>query len=127
MRARARPEFNEGGAIHSGAARGERSEFGAACRRDCGMKKGELVKAVVTGSGTELSAKDVEKVLDAAFREMGQAVCRDSRFAWPGFGTFTVKERKARQGRNPGTGEVMKIAASRTVGFKPAPSLKGSL
>jgi len=38
-----------------------------------------------------------------------------------------VKERKARQGRNPGTGEVMKIAASRTVGFKPAPSLKGSL
>ena len=91
------------------------------------MKKGELVKAVAAGSGTELSARDVAKVLDAAFREMGQAVSREGRFGWPGFGTFTVKERKARQGRNPGTGETMDIAASRTVVFKPAPALKDKL
>ena len=91
------------------------------------MKKGEFVKAVSSGSGTQLSLSDVEKVVDAAFREMGRAVAGDSRFAWAGFGTFTVKERAARKGRNPQTGESMDVAASRTVGFKPAPSLKGML
>ena len=91
------------------------------------MKKGELVKAVVSGSETEITVKDAEKVVEALFREMGRAVSRDSRFAWPGFGTFTVKERAARTGRNPGTGEAIKIKASKTVGFKPAPALKGRL
>lgn len=91
------------------------------------MKKGEFVKAVVAGSETKLSGRDVEKVVEAAFREMGRAVSAEGRFAWPGFGTFTVRERSARQGRNPRTGEDMKVAASRTVGFKAAPSLKGGL
>ena len=91
------------------------------------MKKGAFVKAVSSGSGTKLSLSEVEKLVDAAFREMGQAVSGEGRFAWPGFGTFTVRERRARQGRNPQTGETMKVAASRTVGFKPAPSLKGML
>jgi len=91
------------------------------------MKKSEFVKAVVNGSEAELTAKDAEKIVDAVFREIGQAVSKEGRLAWPGFGTFTVKERAARQGRNPGTGESIEIAASRTVGFKPAPALKGSL
>ena len=43
------------------------------------------------------------------------------------FGTFTVRSRKARKGRNPQTGEEIKIKASKTVGFKPAPTLKTSL
>ena len=91
------------------------------------MKKGEFVKAVVAGSATKLSGRDMEKVGDAVFREMGRAVSGSGRFAWPGFGTFTVRERSERQGRNPRTGEDMKVAASRTVGFKPAPALKGGL
>jgi len=45
----------------------------------------------------------------------------------PGFGTFTVRSRKARTGRNPKTNEPLKIKASKTVGFKPAPTLKASL
>jgi DNA-binding protein HU-beta len=44
-----------------------------------------------------------------------------------GFGTFEVKKRAARQGRNPKTGEAMKIAASKSVGFKPSSVLKASL
>jgi DNA-binding protein HU-beta len=44
-----------------------------------------------------------------------------------GFGTFTVKKRAARMGRNPKTGESMKIAASKSVGFKASSSLKGGL
>ena len=91
------------------------------------MKKGEFVKAVASGSGTELTVRDVEKVVDAVFREMGRAVCGSGRFVWPGFGTLTVKERAARQGRNPRTGEIMKVEASKTVNFKPAPALKGRL
>ena len=91
------------------------------------MKKGDFVKAVVRGSETQLTVKDAEEILDAVFREMGRALSGNGRFAWPGFGTFTVKERAARTGRNPQTGEAMKVAASRTVAFKPAPSLKGGL
>ena len=91
------------------------------------MKKGEFVKAVVRGSETKLTVKDAEKVVEAAFREMARTVSGEGRFAWPGFGTFTVKERAARKGRNPGTGETMEVAASRTVAFKPAPLLKGEL
>ena len=91
------------------------------------MKKGEFVKAVVRGSDTQLTDKDAEKIVDAVFRELGQAVSEEGRFAWPGFGTFKVKERAARQGRNPQTGKSMEVAASRTVGFKPAPSLKDGL
>jgi len=45
----------------------------------------------------------------------------------PGFGTFSVRARKARKGRNPQNGDVINIKASRTVGFKPAPSLKKGL
>lgn len=91
------------------------------------MKKAEFVKAVVSGSGMDLKVKDVEKVVEAVFREMGRTVCGSGRFAWPGFGTFTVRRRAARQGRNPQTGESMEVAASRTVGFKPAPALKAGL
>ena len=92
------------------------------------MKKAEFVKAVVSGSETELTVQDAEKIADAVFRKMGQVVLAEGRSAWPGFGTFAVRERAARQGRNPRTGETMKVvAASRTVAFKPAPALKGRL
>ena len=91
------------------------------------MKKGEFVKAVASGSGTKLTVRDAEKIVDAVFGEMGRAVSGNRRFAWPGFGTLAVRERAARQGRNPRTGEVMEVKASRTVSFKPAPALKGKL
>ena len=91
------------------------------------MTKGEFVKAVVKHSDTELTVKDVQKIVEGVFREMGRAVSGKGRFVWPGFGTFAVRDRVARQGRNPRTGETMQVAATRTVGFKPAPVLKGKL
>jgi DNA-binding protein HU-beta len=66
-------------------------------------------------------------VLDATFKTISKAIKRDKRFSYPGFGTYTVRNRKARNGRNPQTGEEIKIKASKTVGFKPAPTLKSSL
>ena len=91
------------------------------------MTKGEFVKAVVEHSDTKLTVKDAEKIVEVVFREMGRAVSGEGRFVWPGFGTFMVRDRAARQGRNPRTGETMQVAATRTVGFRPAPALKGKL
>jgi DNA-binding protein HU-beta len=52
---------------------------------------------------------------------------KNKRFSYPGFGTFYIRYRKARKGRNPQTGDEMQIQASKTVGFKAAPKLKSQV
>ena len=89
------------------------------------MTKAEFIAQVAESVG--LTKKDTEAVVEAMFATMGKAVREAKRFAYPGFGTFTVKERAARQGRNPQTGETLAVKASRTVSFKPALVLKDSL
>ena len=92
------------------------------------MTKAELIEAVLkSAKGVELSKKAAGEILDGAFDEVKKAIRKDKRFSYPDFGTFSVKSRKARTGRNPQTGETIKIKASKTVGFKPAPSFKESL
>ena len=75
----------------------------------------------------EISKKDAEAVINAAFGVIGESIKTKHRFAYPNFGTFTIRERPARDGRNPQTGTKMKIKASKTVAFKPAPTLRDSL
>ena len=91
------------------------------------MTKAEFVDQVVNSSGVDISKKDAAGILDTVFSVIGQTVKDENRFSYPGFGTFTVKERSARKGRNPRTGDAIDIKASKTVGFKPAPGLKQSL
>ena len=93
------------------------------------MTKGELVSAVLSNCncGCDLSKKAAGDIIDCTFQTIAKDIKKSKRFAYPGFGTFTVRKRKARKGRNPQTGEAIKIKASKTVGFKPAPGLKGSL
>lgn len=92
------------------------------------MTKAELVERVVQDiAHRELSKAAVNEVVDSVFDNISKAVRKDKRFTYPGFGTFSVRTRKARVGRNPQTGEEIKIKASKTVGFKPAPVLKESL
>jgi DNA-binding protein HU-beta len=92
------------------------------------MTKDDLIISVVkTCKGDDLSKRLVADVIDAAFESIGKSIKKEKRFSYPAFGTFTVRNRKARKGRNPQTGEEIKIKASKTVGFKPAPSLKSSL
>ena len=92
------------------------------------MTKAELVDAVHDASGVpDLTKKKTAEIIDAVFDSLKGAVAEDGRFAFPGFGTFAVKERQARTGHNPRTGAVIKIPASKTVGFKPAPTFKGDL
>lgn len=91
------------------------------------MTKAELVEKVQGDSGGSLSRKAMATLIDAIFDEIGQSVKKDGRFSYPGFGTFTLKKRKGRTGRNPRTGAEIKIAPGKTVGFKPSPELKKSL
>ncbi len=92
------------------------------------MTKDELISAVIkTCKDPDLTKRLTGDILDAAFDVISKAIKKEKRFAYPGFGTFTVRTRKARKGRNPQTGEEIKIKASKTVGFKPAPNLKNSL
>jgi DNA-binding protein HU-beta len=89
------------------------------------MTKADLIDAVAAKAGC--SKKEVEDVLGEAFTEIKKGVKKEGRFGYPDFGTFTVRKRKARTGRNPKTGATIQIKASKTVGFKPAPSFKKSL
>jgi len=92
------------------------------------MTKADLVEAVLRDAkGVELTKKAANELVDAVFENVAKAVKKDKRFTYPGFGTFTVRARKGRIGRNPRTGEEIKIKPSKTVGFKPSPSLKERL
>ena len=89
------------------------------------MTKAELVGDVAAKTG--LSKKDAEAALNEIVAGLKKAIKKDGRFVVPDFGTFTVKKRKGRMGRNPATGATIKIGPSKTVGFKPAPAFKKSL
>ncbi len=93
------------------------------------MTKAELVAVVQKGCncGCDLSKRALEEIIDCTFQTIAKDIKKSKRFSYPGFGTFNVRSRKARKGRNPQTGEVIKIKASKTVRFKPAPVLKASL
>jgi DNA-binding protein HU-beta len=91
------------------------------------MTKADLIERVAKDYGPGVSKKLVATLIESAFEHLHKAIKKDKRFAYPGFGTFSVKKRKARKGRNPKTGEIIDIAPTRTVAFKPAPNFKASL
>jgi DNA-binding protein HU-beta len=89
------------------------------------MTKAELIEAVARAA--HLPRKSVATTLDLAFEHISRSIRRDKRFWVPGFGTFTVRRRRARAGFNPRTNSPMTIPAARTVGFRPAPQLRKGL
>lgn len=92
------------------------------------MTKAELIEKVTTTvKHRELSKACINEVADAIFNTLAKGIKKDKRFTYPGFGTWTVRSRKARKGRNPQTGAVINIPASKTVGFRPSPEFKGTL
>jgi len=93
------------------------------------MTKAELIDKVAQqiSKSADVSKKATGEIIDIAVAEIAKAIKKEKRFSYPGFGTFNVKSRKARKGRNPQTGEVISIKASKTVSFKPAPELKKKL
>jgi DNA-binding protein HU-beta len=89
------------------------------------MTKSDLIDAVAKAA--KINKRAAGEAVDATFDSLSRALKKSKRFQVPGFGTFSVRSRKARKGRNPQTGAVIAIKASRTVGFKPAPTLKKAL
>ncbi len=89
------------------------------------MTKGELIEAVARS--VRQPKKTVAKTIETAFQQIARSIRKDKRFWMPGFGTFTVRRRRARAGFNPRTNKPMTIPAARTIGFRPAPELKKGL
>jgi DNA-binding protein HU-beta len=86
------------------------------------MNKSDLIKAVATDTG--LTQADANKAIDATLAVIGSAVKRGEQVAITGFGTFVRKDRPARMGRNPRTGEDVKIKARKSAAWKPSSALK---
>ena len=85
------------------------------------MNKSELVNAVAANG---LTKKDAEAAINAVFGAIEDALAKGEAVQLIGFGTFSVKERAAREGRNPRTGETVKIKASKIPTFKAGKALK---
>ncbi len=91
------------------------------------MTKQELIDKIHKNNPWGLSKKGTGEVIDAVFVHISKAIKKNRRFSYPGFGTWNVRNRKARTGRNPQTGQTIRIKASKTVGFKPAKAFKTKL
>ena len=89
------------------------------------MNKAELIDAVATKS--ELTKQDSRKAVDALFETISNTLAKEEKIQLIGFGTFEVRERSERTGRNPQTGEEMTIPASKIPAFKPGKELKEAI
>lgn len=89
------------------------------------MNKTELVAAVAEQAA--LSKKDAEKALNAVIDSITNALTEGDKVQLVGFGTFEVRERDARTGKNPRTGETIEIAASKAPAFKAGRALKDAV
>ncbi len=86
------------------------------------MNKGELIESVAAKAG--MSRADATKAVDAVLESVTQTLAGGGGVSLVGFGTFSVKARAARMGRNPRTGEAIHIKASNVPGFKAGKALK---
>ena len=91
------------------------------------MNKAELIESVQNAMGKDATKRAAEDAVIAVLDAIANGIRNDRKVQLIGFGTFEVKNRAARMGRNPKTGEPMQIAASKSVGFKASSTLKGSL
>jgi DNA-binding protein HU-beta len=89
------------------------------------MNKSELTDAVAAKA--DISKADAGRTIDALIEVIGRALKKKDKVAVVGFGTFMVRERKARMGRNPKTKEQIKIKASKTPAFKAGKALKDAI
>jgi DNA-binding protein HU-beta len=89
------------------------------------MTKAELIDEVATKAG--LSKADAERAVGAFFDVVVSTAKKGDKVAWPGFGSFSTSKSAARVGRNPQTGEPVKIAASTRLKFTSSSTLKVAL
>jgi len=90
------------------------------------MNKSALIEILQKDAKLETKA-EATRQLDNVLAAIKKGLKKDKNVQLVGFGTFSVRHRKARTGRNPHTGEQIKIKASKTVGFKPGKAFKESI
>lgn len=89
------------------------------------MNKSDLIDAIA--SAADINKSDAGRALDAVIESVTDALKRGDQVSLVGFGTFSVKNRAGRDGRNPRTGETIKIAPTNVPGFKAGKSLKDAV
>jgi DNA-binding protein HU-beta len=89
------------------------------------VNKSELVDAIA--SGADISKASAGRALDAMIDSITETLRKGDQVALVGFGTFSVKDRAARTGRNPQTGKTIEIPAARVPGFKAGKGLKDAV
>ncbi|SHF65128.1 DNA-binding protein HU-beta [Desulforamulus putei DSM 12395] len=89
------------------------------------MNKNELIS--LAANKANMSKKTIEEVLTAILESIEESLAKGDKIQLVGFGTFEAKLRKAREGRNPKTGETIQIPATRVPVFKPGKSLKDTI
>ena len=89
------------------------------------MNKSELVEAMAAGA--EMTKADASRALEAFIGAVSKTLKKGDTVSLVGFGTFSVKKRAARTGRNPSTGETIKIKASKTPAFKAGKGFKDAI
>ncbi len=89
------------------------------------MNKGDLIEAVSGETG--LSRNDATRAVDSVITAITKALKEGTQVSLVGFGTFVVKKRAARTGRNPRTGEAIEIRESRVPGFRAGKALKDAV
>jgi nucleoid DNA-binding protein len=88
------------------------------------VNKADLIEEVQRQLGTECSKAHAEKVVNSVLASIERGLKKDQEVQLVGFGTFAVKHRKARMGRNPQTGEPIKIKAKTVVRLRPTKQFK---
>lgn len=90
------------------------------------MIRSELLQALAK-ENPELRAEDVERVLDTFFEQIAERLADGGRVELRGFGAFSTREREARKGRNPRTGETVSVPDKRVPYFKPGKEMRARL
>jgi integration host factor alpha subunit len=89
------------------------------------VTKTQLIDAVSASAGH--TKKDTETVIESLLTHVSEALVKGEKVDLRGFGNFVMREKKARQGRNPKTGETIEIAARKAVAFKPSKELSAKV
>ena len=89
------------------------------------MNKGELIDSIADSAG--ISKADAGRALDATMETITKCLKKGDKVTLPGFGTFSTSKRNARTGRNPSTGEAIKIKAKTVAKFKPGSKLSDAV
>lgn len=90
------------------------------------MTKAELIDTMLA-QHEGMTRRTCTEFIDGLFETIAKTIKKEGRFSVANFGTFVLRKRKARKGRNPQTGEALRIKASKTIGFKVATGLKSKL